>query len=885
MLTRFFHYSHAIIGAILCGLPFAAAASPNFVVIYADDLGYGDLGCYGAKGYETPELDQMAQEGMRFTDFSTSSSICTPSRAGLLTGRYAKRWGHNGRVFFPTSKDGMPPSEITIAEVLKQAGYQTGLVGKWHLGHQPEFLPTAQGFDLYFGIPYSNDMWEDPATPLAKRAVFNEGMSRSDYLNHNVNDKKSHKDKVPLMSGTEVIEWPVDQSLLTRRYTEKAQAFIAENKDTPFFLYLAHSMPHTPLYASEAFAGKTKRGLFGDVIEELDWSVGQILKTLRENGLEKNTLVIFTSDNGPWLSKKENAGNAGPLRDGKFSDYEGGCRVPCIAWQPGTVPAGSVCDVQTSTLDLLPTFAALAGTQAPQDRTIDGLDIRTVLTGNFNDAPKRDFFLYRTDAIRTGDWKYVQKKKSAELFDLSKDQGESKNLVRQHPEKAENLSRKLEEVKQSMQTSALLGSASGNPILKDTDPGFLYAADPAAEVFDGKVYVYCSHDQPDAKNYSSMQDYIVLESSDLKTWINHGVVLKPREYSWANGQMNAPDVAYKDGWYYFYFPYDKTHIGISKSRSPIGPWEEAVTDKITSIFDPTVIVDDDGQAYIYGNDHKVDLGDKGSHLMGAKLKDNMVELDGPWVRLSKEPVNEAVHVFKRNGIYYFHARVGKVTQYWMADSPLPQYATFKGELAPFAPSSPNHASAIEFKGQWYFFYHRGDVNSGSGCRRSACFDKMTFRQDGTIEPVVYTLEKDATLAAAPAKGSVRQEAEAFAEQSGTKVENQSDGGNSRGLGFITHGDWTGYKAINFGSNPAAKVPFYVRVSAKNQGGTIELRLDSPTGEVVGSIPVATTGGWDNYKTLSTTLSGVSGTHTLYLCYKGGSGNLFNLNWFAWSPQN
>ncbi|WP_372846274.1 sulfatase-like hydrolase/transferase, partial [Pontiella sp.] len=611
MVRRFFDRSPALIGGLVCGLSLAAfAQTPNFIVIFADDLGYGDLGCYGAEGYETPALDRMAQEGMRFTDFSASSSVCTPSRAGLLTGRFAERWGHDGKVYFPTSHDGMPPSEITIAEVLKPAGYQTALVGKWHLGHRPEFLPPAQGFDLYFGIPYSNDMWEDPATPLAKQVVFNEGMGRSDYLNHKVNDRTSHRNKVPLMSGTEVIEWPVDQSQLTRRYTEKAQAFIAENKEKPFFLYLAHSMPHTPLHASAAFAGKTERGLFGDVIEELDWSVGQILQTLRENGLEKKTLVIFTSDNGPWLSKKEAAGNAGPLRDGKFSAYEGGCRVPCIAWQPGTVPAGSVCEVQTSTLDLLPTFAALADTPPPQDRTLDGLDIRTVLTGNFSDAPKRDFFLYRGDAIRCDNWKYVRKKKDAELYDLSQDVGESKNLVRQYPEKAENLSKKLEEAEASMRTPLALGGAAGNPILRDSDPGFLYAADPAAEVFDGKVYVYCSHDQPDAKNYSSMQDYLVLESADLKTWTNHGVVLKPREYSWANGQMNAPDVAYKDGWYYFYFPYDKTHIGVSRSRSPVGPWEAAVSGKITTIFDPTVIVDDDGQAYIYGNDHKVDLGDK-----------------------------------------------------------------------------------------------------------------------------------------------------------------------------------------------------------------------------------------------------------------------------------
>lgn len=281
-----------------------------------------------------------------------------------------------------------------------------------------------------------------------------------------------------------------------------------------------------------------------------------------------------------------------------------------------------------------------------------------------------------------------------------------------------------------------------NPILQKVDSGFIYAADPAAEVFNDTVYVYCSRDDPNATSYRTMQDYAILESFDMKTWSNHGVVFKPREYNWAFGQMNAPDVAYKNGWYYLYFPYNKTHIGVAKSRTPVGPWEEAVTDKITTIFDPCVIVDDDGQAYIYGNDHKVDIGEPGWHIMGAKLKDNMIELDGPWVRLSEEIVNEAVHVFKRNGIYYFHARVGKITNYWMADEPLPQFATLKGELAPDSPDSPNHASVIKFKDDWYFFYHRGDVNDGSRFKRSACYEKMTFNDDGTIKPIVYTLDKD-----------------------------------------------------------------------------------------------------------------------------------------------
>ena len=451
-------------------------------------------------------------------------------------------------------------------------------------------------------------------------------------------------------------------------------------------------------------------------------------------------------------------------------------------------------------------------------------------------------------------------------------------------------------------------SFAQNPILRESDPNFLYAADPSAEVFNGKVYVYCSHDQPDAINYESMKDYVILESSDMKTWINHGVSLDPQNakgFEYAHTNMNAPDAAYKNGWYYWYFPSDVTHIGVAKSQSPVGPWESAVSNEFTTIFDPTVFVDDDGQAYIFGNDHWVDFGDPGSHIMGAKLKDNMIELDGPWFRLSKEEVNEAVHVFKRNGIYYFSARVGPVTQYWMADSPLPHYATFKGELAPNSPDSPNHTSAIEFNGQWYLFYHRGDVNHGSRCKRSVCFDKMTFRADGTIEPIVYTLDKDVeiTVPSYPERttnkiksksvsavkelavsndSSIRIEVENFSEQSGIKVISLQDGSTCKGIGQISNGDWTSFKDLKFGNNEG-QFNFRVRVSAPKGGGNIVLRVNSPTGVIVGTIPVSATGGWNNFKTLSTTLNRIRGSQTLYLCYTGGVGELFNLNWFEWTP--
>jgi len=446
-------------------------------------------------------------------------------------------------------------------------------------------------------------------------------------------------------------------------------------------------------------------------------------------------------------------------------------------------------------------------------------------------------------------------------------------------------------------------SFAQNPILREQDPGFIYACDPSAEVFDGKVYLYCSHDQPNAIDYESMKDYVVLETSDMKHWINHGVILDPQldpgfEYAYSN--MNAPDAAYKDGWYYLYFPCNITEIGVAKSRTPVGPWEPAVKKPITKIFDPTVFVDDDGQAYIYGNDHWEDIGEPGRYMMGAKLKDNMVELDGPWVRISKEDVNEAVHVFKRNGIYYFSARVGPVTKYWMADSPLPKYATLKGVLAPNSPDSPNHTSAIEFEGQWYLFYHRGDVNHGCNYKRSVCFDKMTFRKDGTIEPVVYTLDKGIEITHSskghrnkkvysksnivpPPKGSLRHESEDFAERSGVAIENQKDYGNSKGLTYISNDDWSSYKEIPFGNDPNAEIPFRVRVATPHKGCIIEIRLDKLDGKIIGNIPVKATGGWDKFETFSTTLTGIAGYRTIYLRYKGDSDNIMKFDWFEWAP--
>lgn len=403
---------------------------PNFIIIYTDDLGYGDIGTFGNPVIQTPNLDRMAFEGQKWTNFYVASNVCTPSRAALMTGKLPVRMGmesYKRRVLFPDSKGGLPESELTIAEILKMNNYQTALVGKWHLGHLPQFSPNSNGFDYYFGIPYSNDM--DRAKGLTLESMFTPKIE--DY-------------NVPLMRNSEIIERPADQNKITKRYTEESIAFIKKNKGKPFFLYLAHSMPHMPLFAGEDFKGKSKRGLYGDVIQELDWSVGQVLKSLKELHLDENTYVIFTSDNGPWKLFKEQGGSSGLLFGAKGTSYEGGMRVPFIIWSPKNVQP-KVEMKMGSTLDLLPTLCSIANISIPTSVVTDGYDLSPLMVHNKDINPRNEMFFYHaTDlfAARLGDYKLyylknnpigypekIEKLEKPVLFNLSLDPSEQFDIA------------------------------------------------------------------------------------------------------------------------------------------------------------------------------------------------------------------------------------------------------------------------------------------------------------------------------------------------------------------------------------------------------------------------------------------------------------------------
>lgn len=436
---------------VLCGLVAVAGAAerpPNVVIVFADDLGYADVGCYGGK-IKTPHLDQMAGEGLRFTDFHVPAAVCSSSRASLLTGCYPQRVNILGALG-PNSKVGISDDEQLIPEVLKAKGYASAVFGKWHLGDAPQFLPTKHGFDRYFGLPYSNDMW--PGHP-----------SRKNFP------------KLPLIEQEKVVELMPDQSQLTTWYTERAVQFIEEKKDQPFFLYVPHSMPHVPLFVSDKHKGKSEQGLYGDVIQEIDWSVGQIRAALAKHGLTENTLVIFTSDNGPWLNYGNHAGSAGPLREGKGTTWEGGQRVPMIACWPGQVPAGKTSDKFCTTMDFLPTIARLADAPLPQHK-IDGYDITALLRDEPGAKSPYEVFYYYwlngLDAIRSGDWKlhfphgyqsltgtpgkdgnpngYSQQKTGLALYNLASDIGEQNNVAEQHPEIVERLQKLAEQAREDL---------------------------------------------------------------------------------------------------------------------------------------------------------------------------------------------------------------------------------------------------------------------------------------------------------------------------------------------------------------------------------------------------------------------------------------------------
>ena len=431
---------------------------PNIVIIFTDDQGYADIGVYGAQGFQTPNLDRLANEGIRFTDFQVSQAVCSASRAALLTGSYSERVGVQG-AFNHTARVGLNPDEETIAEMLKSIGYVTGIFGKWHLGHHKKFLPLQQGFDEYLGIPYSNDMW-----PVD---YDGSSVSGTDHF-------KSFYPQLPLIEDNEKIEeirTLDDQDQLTTRYTERAVDFITNNKDRPFFLYLPHSMPHVPLGVSNKFRNKSEQGMYGDVIMEIDWSVGEILNALSDNDLDDNTVVIFTSDNGPWLNYGNHAGSAFPLREGKGTMWEGGSRVPCIIRWPGRITAGSVSHQLAATIDILPTIASITGAALPA-RPIDGVSIQAILEGDTSATPREEYYYYyggELIAVRKGKMKlvfphsyrsyagidlgldgypgiykgvlgkYAVGKSKLELYDLDNDMSESKDVSEMYPEVVKTL--------------------------------------------------------------------------------------------------------------------------------------------------------------------------------------------------------------------------------------------------------------------------------------------------------------------------------------------------------------------------------------------------------------------------------------------------------------
>ncbi|MFG0266030.1 MAG: sulfatase [Rhodopirellula sp. JB055] len=452
----------------LLGRPGLAAESsdtsekPNVIVIFTDDQGYNDLGCFGSPNIKTPNLDRLASEGRRYTSFYSACSVCSPSRAALLTGCYPKRVGLHQHVLFPQSKHGLHPDEVTIADHLKSAGYATACVGKWHLGHHKETLPTSNGFDSYYGIPYSNDMNHPDNKRIGKLPSDERWKDQSSAVTFW---------NTPLVQDKEIIELPVDQRTITRRYTDRAIEFVEANQDKPFFLYMPHSMPHIPLYVPEDVYDPDPQNAYKCVIEHIDAEVGRLVQTVRDLGLSKKTLIVYTSDNGPWLQFKNHGGSAGPLRAGKGTTFEGGQRVPCIMWAPGRIPAGTSSNAFATNMDLLPTIASVTGVALKNDRKIDGVDLTSTFTSN--ESARDEFVFYSAhgalEGIRIGVWKYLRKVprrgKNAKgpapepevfLFHLSEDIGEKNNLAEQDPERVQRMHARMEELNEEITANARL---------------------------------------------------------------------------------------------------------------------------------------------------------------------------------------------------------------------------------------------------------------------------------------------------------------------------------------------------------------------------------------------------------------------------------------------
>jgi arylsulfatase A-like enzyme len=432
-----------ILGFSLCGSP----SRPNVILIFADDQGYGDLSCFGSTKIKTPNIDRIAQEGRKFTSFMVASPVCTPSRAALLTGCYPKRVGMHQHVLFPASKKGLNPNEFTMGDHFKSLGYATACFGKWHLGHHKEVLPTSNGFDTYYGIPYSNDMNHPDNKGKPKGGADGMDILWADP------ESTLTKWKTPLFEDEEIVELPVDQRTITRRCTQKSIDFMKANKNSPFFIYIPHSMPHIPLYVPDEVRDPDPKNAYFNTIEHIDSEVGRILKTLDELKLTEKTYVIYTTDNGPWLSFRHHGGSAGPLRDGKGTTFEGGQRVPCVMRGPG-IPAGTECGDLMGTIDLLPTFASITGQALPKGRKVDGVDATNLLTGK-GSPPRSEFVHYTSrgevEGIRQGNWKLLIKKKRGKaagtedvlLFDLKKDLGEKNNLASQKPKIVEKLKSRM----------------------------------------------------------------------------------------------------------------------------------------------------------------------------------------------------------------------------------------------------------------------------------------------------------------------------------------------------------------------------------------------------------------------------------------------------------